>query len=373
MSPILLAPDVPIAIRGAAAAPDHGGSVPAVKKQTVEERRQEILEVTCEVVIERGFAGTRISDVAKRLDVSSSLIHYHFDSKEQLLAEAFAHYARKDLAEMEAEVHAAPTAIARLEAAIENSVPEGSDDVEWMLWIDGWGEALRNPMMKKISQELDEQSAELLERLITGGVDTGEFTCADPRAAAMRLTALVDGLAVQFAAHEGMMDRAQLIHHVRSLAAFEVGVPLEAFAHEITGDVSRFGPPGPATDAALHQLISRQADAWLRRDDETWLACWAADASWTTAGRPATGRDALLDTARGIRKGNTLCVEVPVLTVFDADEAAGTARGRLTVERRSRRANGKASTALLSHDDEYRRHAGGWLVTARRTTVVDDG
>jgi hypothetical protein len=140
-----------------------------------------------------------------------------------------------------------------------------------------------------------------------------------------------------------------------------------------TGDVSRFGPPGPATDAALHQLISRQADAWLRRDDETWLACWAADASWTTAGRPATGRDALLDTARGIRKGNTLCVEVPVLTVFDADEAAGTARGRLTVERRSRRANGKASTALLSHDDEYRRHAGGWLVTVRRTTVVDDG
>ena len=71
-----------------------------VKKPTVEERRNEILEVTCEVVIERGFAATRIADVAKRLGVSSSLIHYHFDSKEQLLAEAFAHYARKDLAEM---------------------------------------------------------------------------------------------------------------------------------------------------------------------------------------------------------------------------------------------------------------------------------
>ena len=84
-----------------------------VKKQTVEERRTEILETTCEVVIERGFAGTRISDVAKRLEVSSSLIHYHFDSKEQLLAEAFAHYARKDLAEMEAEIESAPTALAQ--------------------------------------------------------------------------------------------------------------------------------------------------------------------------------------------------------------------------------------------------------------------
>ena len=63
-----------------------------MKKQTVDERRQEILETTCEVVIERGFAATRIADVAKRLGVSTSLIHYHYDSKEQLLAEAFSYY-----------------------------------------------------------------------------------------------------------------------------------------------------------------------------------------------------------------------------------------------------------------------------------------
>ena len=88
-----------------------------MKKPTVEERRTEILETTCEVVIERGFAATRIADVAKRLGVSSSLIHYHFDSKEQLLAEAFAHYARKDLAELEAEVEAAPTSRRRSSTA----------------------------------------------------------------------------------------------------------------------------------------------------------------------------------------------------------------------------------------------------------------
>ena len=51
-----------------------------MKKYAVEARRVEILEATCEVVIERGFAGTRVADVAKRLNVSNSLIHYHFDS-----------------------------------------------------------------------------------------------------------------------------------------------------------------------------------------------------------------------------------------------------------------------------------------------------
>ena len=231
----------------------------AVKKPTVAERRNEILETTCEVVIERGFAGTRIADVAKRLEVSSSLIHYHFDSKEQLLAEAFDYYANKDVAEMEGEIENAPTALGKLERVIQNYVPEGSDDVEWMLWIDGWGEALRNPMMRKISQQLDEQSIELLARIIRDGVESGEFTCPDPNAAAMRLTALVDGLAVQFAAHDGMMNRDQLIDHVRFAAGAEVGVTVSDFtgAHR---------PPevqlqSPATDAALRHLVSSYCDA----------------------------------------------------------------------------------------------------------------
>jgi AcrR family transcriptional regulator len=139
-----------------------------VKKPTVAERRNEILETTCAVVIERGFAGTRIADVAKRLEVSSSLIHYHFDSKEQLLAEAFDYYANKDVAETEGEMESAPTALGKLERVIQNYVPEGSDDVEWMLWIDGWGEALRKP-----DDEEDQPAARR-------AVDRTACTC-DPR------------------------------------------------------------------------------------------------------------------------------------------------------------------------------------------------
>ena len=238
-----------------------------MKKPTVAERRNEILETTCEVVIERGFAGTRIADVAKRLEVSSSLIHYHFDSKEQLLAEAFAHYANKDVAEMEGEIENAPTALGKLERVIQNYVPEGSDDVEWMLWIDGWGEALRNPMMKKISQAarraVDRAAGACIIRI---GVESGEFICPDPTAAAMRLTALVDGLAVQFAAHDGMMDRDQLIDHVRFAAGAEVGVDGRPTSSGAERTPHRRARPPPATDAALRHLVSSYCDAVNRGD-----------------------------------------------------------------------------------------------------------
>ena len=344
-----------------------------MKKQSVEERRTEILETTCEVVIERGFAGTRISDVAKRLDVSSSLIHYHFDSKEQLLAEAFAHYARKDLAEMLAEVESAPSALAKLDRVIHNYVPEGSGDVEWMLWIDGWGEALRNPMMKKISQELDEQSAELLERVIAGGVEAGEFTCPDPRAASMRLTALVDGLAIQFAAHDGMMDRRQLIEHVRTVAAAEIGLPSGSFENASADGVDDvLATPGAATEAALRQLVAKASDAVIRNDGDAWVNTWTADGRFEPrAGAVVEGREAIAAEWAKTMKPYQWVVQTPGNCVFEVNETSGVGHGRVTVQERAKRKNGKTASVLATYDDEYRRVNGNWLIAARTVHVIE--
>ena len=341
-----------------------------MKKPTVEERRTEILETTCEVVIERGLAATRIADVAKRLGVSSSLIHYHFESKEQLLAEAFSHYARKDLAEMEAEVEAAPTAVAQLDRAIQNYVPEGSGDVEWMLWIDGWGEALRNPMMRKISQELDEQSAGLLERVITNGVERGEFACDDPAAAAIRLTSVVDGLAVQFAAHEGLMTRDQLIDHVRTLAAWEVG--LEPDALRDTDTPQRPGPnsPSPITQTALSQLIARYCDAVIRGDAEECRSLWSPDGVWSLLGETVAGREEIV--AVWTRRVGALkwVIHVAPTMVFEVDEQAGTATGRVTVTEQFQRKKGGEESLLGIYHDRYVRRDGTWLFAERRLDVI---
>lgn len=343
-----------------------------VKKQSVEARRNEILEVTCQVVIERGFAGTRISDVAKRLEVSSSLIHYHFDSKEQLLAEAFENYARHDVAEMEAAIAGAPNSIAELDRAIQSYVPEGSGDVEWMLWIDAWGEALRNPMMKRISQELDEQTEALLERVLRDGARSGEFLCPSPKDAAMRITALVDGLAVQFAAHDGMMDRDQLITHVRLAAAAEVGLTLAHF--EAAGDApgrARSGPPAPATQIALEQLIARYCDGVIRHDADTWISTWADDAVWELRpGSPVEGREAILSTWTKAMKTFDWVVQSPGACVFEVDEVAGTGSGRITIHEWMKPLKSEAVSRVAVYHDSYRRVGGEWRFAGRRLQLI---
>ena len=200
-----------------------------MKRNTVEERRAEILQVTCQVVIERGFAATRIADVANKLGVSTGLIHYHFDSKEQLLAEAFKHAAREEMVSLEEDLASAPNTVAKLERVLQNYTPD-HDDLDWLLWIDSWGEALRNKAMRQISQELDMESTGLIERVVREGVATGEFVCEDPTGTSWRLAAMLDGLGVQLTVHDGIITREHIIRYVRTLATSELGLPADAFA-----------------------------------------------------------------------------------------------------------------------------------------------
>lgn len=359
-----------------------------MKKYAVEARRVEILEATCEVVIERGFAGTRVADVAKRLGVSNSLIHYHFDSKEALLAAAFEYYARKDLAEMERDIELGQSATAQLWRLIESYVPEGSDDVEWMLWIDAWGEALRNPLMKSISQQLDEQSIGFLERVLRRGNETGEFHCEQPRISAMRLTALIDGLAVQFAAHEGVVKRKELMRTLRASAAFETGLSpddirdgrrsVKPAVRSATGTstASTAVPAGDAptaiTDAALRHVIAAVADAQLRGDQVTWLAQWTTNAQLQLPdGSSGKGSEELAGLFGKHFSPDRWTLQSPEIVVLRVDETAGSATGRVTVTERFQRRNGSLGSRIAVLHDRYERTPTGWLIATRRYEVLD--
>lgn len=332
-----------------------------VKKATVEERRTEILEITRQVLIERGFANTRISDVAKGLGVSTSLIHYHFDSKEQLLAEAFSFAASEDLAEMVAEIESAPTAVGQLDALIRNYAPEGSDDIEWMLWIDAWGEALRNPLLRAISQELDQESIALIERVLRAGVATGEFRCPDPEGAAMRLAGLIDGLGVQFAAHSGVLDRDRLIHHVRSVAAAEVGLSVDDFDAAAQGEPLQVPRPtvlSPDADLQLRRLVEVQCDAVARRDTDDVAATWAEDGQWILPEQVLAGRSAIVAGLAQRFQTTDWWVQMAPQMVFELGHD-GEVTGRVLVEERWS-AGGSVGGLLGLYHDRYVQTPGGW-------------
>ncbi len=185
-------------------------------------RREEILRATCREVRARGFASTRVADVAAALGVSSGLVFYHFASKDNLLSEAFRHAAQADLDQLAIEVARDGTALDKLDRIFRLYPPGGSE--AWVMWIDAWSQALRSPELQRVSRQLDLRWKETLAAVVADGVAAGELACPDPNAAAWRLTALLDGLAVQVTVNKGVLSRQQLLDWVRVAAAAELGL-----------------------------------------------------------------------------------------------------------------------------------------------------
>jgi AcrR family transcriptional regulator len=198
-----------------------------VARTKADVRREEILRATCREVIARGFASTRVGDVAAALGVSSGLVFYHFASKENLLGEAFRYAAEEHLDGLAAAAGGG-SALQRLDRILRLYFPAGSSEA-WVLWIDAWSQALRDPELAEISRQLDLRWKQTMAAVIREGVAAGEFACPDPEATAWRLTALLDGLGVQVTVHKATPN-GRLLDWVRAAAAAELGVPPAALA-----------------------------------------------------------------------------------------------------------------------------------------------
>jgi AcrR family transcriptional regulator len=190
---------------------------------SVAERRGELLRAAVEQIEARGVAAVRIADVASALGVSNALVLYHFSTKEKLVAAAFRHAAEADLAHLRGLLGRRTPALRRLRSAVRWYAPTGQAK-GWRLWIEGWAAALREPALREVTQDLDRQWKAALAEVITEGVAAGEFHCPDPHGTALRLTALLDGLAVQLTSYAGAVPRARAQEWAEEALARELGL-----------------------------------------------------------------------------------------------------------------------------------------------------
>lgn len=193
---------------------------------SVAERREELLRAAVEQIEARGVAAVRIADIASALGVSNALVLYHFATKEKLVAAAFTHAAEGDLARLRKILGRRTTALRRLRAAVRWYAPTGQAK-GWRLWIEGWAAALREPALQEVTRELDRQWKAAIAEVIAQGVAAEEFRCPDPSGTALRLTALLDGLAVQLTSYPGGVSRARAREWVDEALARELGLERE--------------------------------------------------------------------------------------------------------------------------------------------------
>ncbi len=188
-------------------------------------RLDELLRTAVDVIAERGLANTRTGDVARAAGVSQALVFYHFSTKDSLLAQAFAYAAELDLAGLTEVLRSDAPPLAKVRTIVDLYAPSGNSKA-WTIWIDGWSEGQRNAELERVSRNLDLRWKEALAEVIAAGVADGTLRCTDPVKAAWRITALIDGLAVQVTVHDNVIPAGRVLGWIHEAVDRELGLQI---------------------------------------------------------------------------------------------------------------------------------------------------
>jgi TetR/AcrR family transcriptional repressor of bet genes len=138
------------------------------RPSNTQERRQQIVDALLPVMAERGYEGASIQAIARRAGLAPGLIHYHFESKQQILLEAVRQLTALFEARFQALAAEAATPRERLRAFIDARLARGpgASQTAVAAWVIVGAEAVRQPEVKVAFQEVMRAQRALLERLL---------------------------------------------------------------------------------------------------------------------------------------------------------------------------------------------------------------
>jgi len=184
--------------------------------------REAILGAACRAIVERGVEGVRMRDIAAAAGVSPTLPHYYFNTRSELLREAFVH-AEEAMAGLELEVAGDRPPRERLERLLLVYFDADPRVYEiWMLAREMTTRAIREPGLRDSHEDVYAFWSRTIADVIRDGQAAGDVdTSIDADLAGWRLTALVEGLGTWVLT--GMATRRQCRELVRDSVARELG------------------------------------------------------------------------------------------------------------------------------------------------------
>ena len=189
--------------------------------------RERILAAAVERIARDGIDGVRIARIAMAAGVSTSLVHYHFETREALLEQALDYSY-----ELAGDVRLGPEgdveelgSVKRLAAMIDQCLPyPGMLERDWILWVELWLRAARHPEMRPTAARLYARMRGWFAEAIATGIERGEFASdAEPERIADLLLALADGYGVRVLF--GDLEVAHARREIWAAVQDELGLP----------------------------------------------------------------------------------------------------------------------------------------------------
>jgi TetR/AcrR family transcriptional repressor of bet genes len=146
------------------------------------------------VMAKRGYEGTSIGEVARVAKLTPGLVHYHFESKLEILLDVLEDLSREHQALLQAVLFETPPR-RRLDAFIDVHLAAGksADPERLACWISIGAEALRDSRVREGYHRAWKAAAEQLMTVLRDGARAGHFRESRLDAAAAGILALIQG------------------------------------------------------------------------------------------------------------------------------------------------------------------------------------
>ena len=199
---------------------------PRFARQPPEVRRQALIEATIECLKRYGHQGLSIRTISAQAGVSVGLINHHFPNKDELVAAAYRHINSALIAGMQAAVaRAGSSPQARMRAFLESWFSAPSLDADALaVWIVFWGLYRHSRLIQRAHRETYQGYVSLLRGMLaellpaTAALRSGRgrrprdtVSPVDLRLASIGLTALLDGLWLEWCLEPGTFRPAEAV------------------------------------------------------------------------------------------------------------------------------------------------------------------
>jgi TetR/AcrR family transcriptional repressor of bet genes len=161
-------------------------------------RRSQIVRAAAAVLGRQGYAETSLKDVAREAGVAPGLLHYYFESKEELLLEVVTVTERQMVANWKAVVEAVDDPLERIVTGLDHAEARCAEQPEFFrLLLDLYTVSLSSPALRTRCARLrahliDEIEIEL--RQVLGRLPA--YSLVTPRELAGAVLSAIDGIAL---------------------------------------------------------------------------------------------------------------------------------------------------------------------------------
>jgi AcrR family transcriptional regulator len=191
-------------------------AAPKNRRAEPDERRELLVAATLRCLGRDGHAGISVRRIATEAGVSVGLLNHHFGSIDALIADTYQKLASELTTALLQEIGQAGTPAQKMDAFLVGSFsPRVMDPKLLGVWVVFWSLIRHSEHVSQSHVKTYGAYIDLLCQLLDGMADSEGFTIHDTRLAAIGLSAMLDGLWLEWCLNPETFSAANGLHICR--------------------------------------------------------------------------------------------------------------------------------------------------------------